>query len=268
MSYVWRNGVRIPGDSMPGTFPAGVQFFETFAYRQKTIECLDDHLARLGLGMKHQSLSLGPLASGDRRAWKDALDGLAVGDSILRLATGSGVEELGARSLMPSPSTFILRNLRTIRDTPEWLPRPKSAPWANSLAATVELRSLGATAGTEGVQLDAQGHVSEGTRSSLAWVVNGELCVPAESTGRLPGTALLQLITCSGLPVKSVAVPAPHQADAVLLLRSTLPGGGASVTEWQDVDGHVMWRAPKNSPAQMLLERLAAYRTQRSVSFA
>jgi hypothetical protein len=268
MSYVWRNGARIPGDVMPGTFPADVHFFETFAYRQKTIECLDDHLARLGLGMKHQSLSVGPLASGDRRAWKAALEGLGVGDSILRLATGKGVEELGARSLMPSPPTFVLRNLRTVRDEPEWLPRPKSAPWTNSLAATNELRSLGVAAGIEGVQMDAEGNISEGTRSSLAWVINGELCVPAESTRRLPGTALTQLMACCGLSVKSVAVSAPHQADAVLLLRSTLPGGGAPVTEWQDVDGHVIWQAPKNSIAQTLFARLAVYRTQRSVSLA
>jgi branched-subunit amino acid aminotransferase/4-amino-4-deoxychorismate lyase len=268
MSYVWRNGVRVPGDTLPGTFPAGAQFFETFAYRQKTIECLEDHLARLTLGMKHQSLPLGPLVSGDRRAWRAALEGLAAADSILRLSTGSGIEELGARSIMPSPPTFFLRNLRTVRDAPEWLPRPKSAPWANSLAATIELRSLGVTAGTEGVQLDAQGNVSEGTRSSLAWVINGELCVPAESTGRLPGTALSQLIACCGLPVKSVAVPAPRQAEAVLLLRSTLPGGGVPVTEWQDVDGQAIWQAATIAPASNLLERLAAYRTQRSVSFA
>lgn len=124
------------------------------------------------------------------------------------------------------------------------------------------------TAGTEGVQLDTQGNVSEGTRSSLAWVLNGELCVPAESTGRLPGTAQSQLTICAGLPVKPVATSPPRQAEAVLLLRSTLPGGGAAVTEWQDVDGHVIWQAPKNSLAQILLERLAAYRTQRSVSFA
>jgi branched-subunit amino acid aminotransferase/4-amino-4-deoxychorismate lyase len=116
--------------------------------------------------------------------------------------------------------------------------------------------------------LDAQGNVSEGTRSSLAWVTNGELCVPAETTGRLPGTALSQLIACCGLPVKSVAVSAPYQADAVLLLRSTLPGGGAPVTEWQDVDGHAIWQAATTALASKLLEQLTVYRTQRSVSFA
>ena len=268
MSFVWRNGERVPGDVLPGTFPADVQFFETFAYRQKTIECLDDHLARLALGMKHQQLPLGPLASGDQRAWRRALEGLGTGDAIVRLAAGKGVEELGARRLMPSPPTFILRNLRTVRDAPEWLPRPKSAPWTNSLAATTELRLLGASVGTEGVQFDVHGNVAEGTRSSLAWIIDGELCVPAESTGRLPGTAQAQFIACAGLPVKSVASATPRRAEAVFILRSTLPGGGAAVTEWQDIDGQILWQSAVSDLAKKLLERLAAYRAQRSVSFA
>ena len=132
----------------------------------------------------------------------------------------------------------------------------------------MELRSLGVPAETEGVQLDVRGNVSEGTRSSLAWVINGELCVPAESTGRLPGTAVSQLMASSGLSVKSVTVPAPRQAEAVLLLRSTLPKGGAPVTEWQDVDGQVIWQNASISLASKLLEQLAVYRAQRSVSFA
>lgn len=143
-------------------------------------------------------------------------------------------------------------------------PRPKSAPWANSLAASLELRSLGEGAGVEGVQFDARGHVSEASRSSLAWVDDGALCVPAASTGRLPGTALGQLLRCAGLPVREVAAGVPHRADAILVLRSTLPGGGAAVSRWDDASGRPLWSG--DPPPRGLLTALAAWRAQRCVS--
>lgn len=268
MSCVWREGKLVPGDATPGAFPPGARLFETLALREGRAACLDDHLARLRAGLRHLGLPPGPLARGDLAAWRAAVAALRTGDSILRLVVGDGFEELGARPLLPSPDVFALRTLRTARDAAEWTPRPKSAPWANSLAASVELRALGAPAGTEGAQLDALGHVSEGTRSSIAWVADGALCVPAPSTGRLPGTALAQLVACSGLPLREVAVAPPTRASAVLVLRSTLPGGGAPVDAWADIDGRVFWRAADLGPARALLARLAAHRAQRSVSLA
>ena len=232
------------------------------------MECLDDHLDRLRAGLRHLRLSAGPLASGDLAAWRAAIAALRPGDAILRLVVGEGLEELGARALLPAPAAFALRTLRTRRDAPEWLPRPKSAPWANSLAATVELRALGASADTEGVQLDEQGSVSEGTRSSIAWVVDGTLCVPAASTGRLPGTALAQLVACSGLPLREIASSPPVRTEAVLVLRSTLPGGGAPAVSWTDERGEVLWHADDLGVAHRLLARLAAQRAQRAVSLA
>ena len=268
MSRVWRNGQNVAGDATPGSFPEGARCFETIALREGRVACLDDHLARLRDGLAHLGLRPGPLASGDLDAWREALAGLGPGDSILRLVVGGEFEELGARPILVSPETFALRTLRTVRDAPEWLPRPKSAPWANSLDATVELRGLAVAPGTEGVQLDARGFVSECTRSSLAWVHDGALHVPDASTGRLPGTALAQLTVCAGLPVRSVSVPPPSEADAVVVLRSTLPGGGAAVTAWSDVDGREVWRARDLGAARRLLAPLAAWRAQRSVSLA
>ena len=268
MSQVWREGRVIPGDAAPGTFPAGARLFETVALRAGRAECLDDHLERLRAGLRHLRLAPGPLAAGDLAAWRAALAALRPGDSILRLVVGDGFEELGARALLPAPDTFALRTLRTARDDAEWLPRPKSAPWANSLAATVELRALGAAAGIEGVQLDERGHVSEGTRSSVAWVADGMLCVPAADTQRLPGTALAQLVACSGLPLRQVRAEPPTRAEAVLVLRSTLLGGGAPAASWADAEGRELWRAEDLAPARRLLARLAAHRAQRSVSLA
>lgn len=268
MSLVWREGELVPGDATPGAFPAGARLFETLALRGGRVECLDDHLERLRSGLRHLGLGPGPLASGRLAIWREALAALRPGDSILRLVVGAGFEELGARALLPSPEAFALRTLRTVRDSAEWTPRPKSAPWANSLAALAELRGLGSAAGTEGVQLDERGHVSEGTRSSVAWVVDGTLCVPSARTQRLPGTALAQLVACSGLPSTEVSAAPPTRAEAVLVLRSTLPGGGAPAMSWADADGQVLWRAADLAPARALLARLAAHRSQRAVSLA
>ena len=252
---------------MPGSFPAGAAFFETVALRAGVVECLDDHLARLRAGLERAGLAPGPLAVGDMSAWREALRLLGGQAGVLRLVVGSDFEELGLRALLPSPEVFRLRSLSTLRDAPEWFPRPKSAPWANSLAATVELRALGVGAGVEGVQFDARGFVSEGSRSSLAWVEGGVLHVPAESTGRLPGTALGQLIRCAGLPVREVASAVPVGAEVILVLRSTLQGGAAAVSHWDDVDGRPLWSGDP-AAARPLLGALAAWRAQRCISFA
>lgn len=268
MSFVWRNGRLVPGDANPGAFTQGARLFETIALREGRVECLEDHLARLRQGLAHLGLRPGSLAAGDLIAWRSAIAALGTCDGILRLVVGADFEELGLRSILPVPSIFTLRTLRTVRDEPEWLPRPKSAPWANSLAASVELRCLGVPAGTEGVQLDLRGHVSEGSRSSLAWISAGALCVPAATTSRLPGTALAQCMACVGMPVREVAEPPPHDAEAILLLRSTLPGGGAPVTAWADVDGRNFWQAANLDVARAPLARLAAWRAQRAVKLA
>ena len=268
MSQVWREGRLVPGDAMPGEFPAGARLFETLALRAGRAERLGDHLVRLRLGLARLGLAPGSLASGDLAVWRRASSALGARDAILRLVVGEGFEELGARALLPSPAEFRLRTLRTRRDEPEWHPRPKSAPWANSLAATRELRALGEGPGAEGVQLDARGFVSEGTRSSLAWIRDGVLRVPAASTGRLPGTALGQLVACAGLPVEEVESAPPDRAEVVLVLRSTLGGGGAPAVSWADVDGVDRWRSADLSLARGVLRHLADFRAQDAVSLA
>lgn len=268
MSQVWRDGSLLPGDASPGSFPEGAALFETIAVRQGRVECLDDHLARLGAALGRLGLPRGPLAAGDLGAWREAFAALGKPDAILRLVVGPGFEELGARPILPSPLNFRLRNLRTVRDAPEWLPRPKSAPWANSLRATRELRALDEPPGAEGVQLDARGFVSECSRSNLAWVRNGRLETPAASTGRLPGTALAQLVACADLPVVEVESPPPTDSNCVLVLRSTLPGGAARASHWVDADNRTLWTVYSGSVAERLLARLAAHRAQRTVSLA
>lgn len=268
MTKVWRNGCLVEGDNSPGTFPAGALLFETVAVRGGKISCLSDHLARLSKGLAHLKLPAGPLASGQLSAWRQGFVALGGADSILRLTVGASFEELSARPLLPTPDTFRLRSLRTVRDQPEWLPRPKSAPWLNSLAATHELRELGEPAGVEGLQFDQRRFVSEGTRSSIAWVQHQRLQVPAASTGRILGTALAQLIEISGLPVDEVEGQPTESTTAMVLLRATFPKGMVPVTHWFDADNTLRWKFTADPQLNSIRDRLAHHRAQNAVSLA
>jgi len=93
------------------------------------------------------------------------------------------------------------------------------------------------------------------------------LHVPAETTGRLPGTALGQLVRCAGLPVREVESAVPFRAESLLVLRSTLPGGAAAVSRWDDVEGRPLWSGDP-AAARPLLAALAAWRAQRCISLA
>jgi len=57
----------------------------------------------------------------------------------------------------------------------------------------------------------------------------------------------------------------PHRADAILVLRSTLPGGAAAVSRWDDASGRPLWSGDP-AAARPLLTALAAWRAQRCVS--
>ncbi len=268
MTQVWRNGSLSPGDANPGTFPAGALFFETVAVRNGKINCLSHHLDRLGKGLAHLKLTPGPLATGQLSAWRQGFAALGGNDGILRLTVGETFEELSWRPLLPTPSTFRLRTLRTVRDQPEWLPRPKSAPWLNSLAATQELRGLGEPAGVEGLQLDSRGWVSECTRSSMAWIDHQRLQVPAASTGRILGTALAQLMEIVGLPVDEVEALPSETTTAMVLLRSTFSDGIVPVTHWFNTDNTLRWKFTADPQLAAICARLAHYRAQKAVSLA
>lgn len=268
MNQVWRNGTLTSGDANPGTFPEGARLFETLAVRGGKINCLSDHLLRLGKGLAHLKLSAGPLASGQLSAWREGFIALGGNDGILRLTVGDSFEELSWRPLLPTPPTFRLRTLRTVRDQPEWLPRPKSAPWLNSLAATQELRDLGEPAGVEGLQLDNRGWVSECTRSSIAWIDHQRLQVPAASTGRIPGTTLFQLMEIVGLPIDEVEALPSETTTAMVLLRATFPLGSVPVTHWFNADNTLRWQFNADPQLATICARLAHYRAQKAVSLA
>jgi len=282
----WRNGdyVNVPDGADVATVQPGPCLFETFALRGGRAEGMADHLARLALacprlGLDPRRLHLG--ASADPQAWGPILRKLlakaALTDAIIRLIVaarpdGSATEWLNVRALPETPESIDLFELRTRRDAPEWLPRPKSGPWRNSSEAWKELRALADRPDAEGVQLDARGCVSEATRSSLAWWDGERWCFPAVSTGRLPGTASAQfrgVVAQAGRTCVDVETSFPMAARSVVVLRSTFQGGGVLARSFRGLTSGPGWSpAQDQAEAQARLSDLAEWRAQRSVSLA
>ena len=276
--------MEVPDGADVATLEPGPSLFETFALRDGRVACLADHLTRLStacprLGLDARRLHLG--AGANREAWSPILHKLlgAAGltDAIVRLLVAARPDALArewltVRPLPPTPSSIDLFALQTRRDAPEWLPRPKSGPWRNSAAAWRELKAIADRTDAEGVQLDAAGHVSEGTRSSLAWWDGARWCFPAVATGRLPGTASAQfrsVVAQAGRPCLDVAEPFPVHARSIVVLRSTFLGGAVLARSHRSVSGEPLWSpAPEQAEASARLADLAAWRAQRSVSLA
>jgi len=276
--------VEVPDGAGVATLEPGVSLFETFALRDGQVACLGDHLARLAmacprLGLDPQRLQLGARPSS--QAWSPILQKLraAAGltDAIVRLVVAARPDALArewvtVRPLPPTPPAMDLFALRTLRDAPEWLPRPKSGPWRNSAEAWRELQALADRPDAEGVQYAADGSVCECTRSSLAWWDGARWCFPALSTGRLPGTAAAQfrsIAAQAGRACVDVAEAFPLHARSLVVLRSTFAGGAVLARSYRSPAGDVLWGpAVDQAEATARLADLAAWRAQRSVSLA
>jgi branched-subunit amino acid aminotransferase/4-amino-4-deoxychorismate lyase len=280
----WRDGdwLNVPDAATVEQLAPGPSLFETFALRAGRVVALADHLARLAQGCARFGLDPARLRLGaapDPALWSPIVRKLLaraeLTDAIFRLivipdGVGGAVEWLTVRPLPATPPSLSLRLLRTVRDEPEWLPRPKSGPWRNSAAALRELAAVADTNDTEGLQCDARGHLSEGPRSSLAWLESGRWYCPAAATGRLPGTAAAHfraVLVAAGREVGEVAAPLPMQATAWIVLRSTFVDGGVPAHEVRGVDGGLLWQPPASAPeAHAMLAALAAARAQRCMN--
>jgi len=280
----WCSGdyLNVPDGADVATLQPGSCLFETFALRGGQVACPADHLARLALacprlGLDPRRLHLGAAPSAE--AWSPILRKLLaqanLTDAIVRLIVAARPDALArewvsVRPLPPTPSEMDLFALQTSRDAPEWLPRPKSGPWRNSATAWRELKTIADRGDAEGVQLDAAGHVSEATRSSLAWWDGQRWCFPAISTGRLAGTAAAQfrsIAAQAGRTCVDVAVPFPLDARSVVVLRSTFTAGAVLARSYQSPAGEVRWSpSADQDEALARLADLAAWRAQRSVS--
>ena len=282
----WRNGeyILVPDGAEVSQIHDGPSLFETFALRAGRVECLADHWQRLALGCPRLGVNAEKLILGqstDPKKWSPVLQKLLADaqltDAIVRIivvprSDGLSTEWVTVRPLPPAVPSVDLYLLKTTRDKPEWLPRPKSGPWKNSSAALKELKALTSRHDVEGIQVDTNGNISECTRSAIAWWDGDKWSLPASSTGCLPSTTANQfrgVLTQAKISFHDVTAPFPKEARSILILRSTLDGGACRVNAVLSNDGQTVWRAsPDQSHAEVQMAAFSNWRSQRSKNLA
>ncbi|MGU3473781.1 aminotransferase class IV [Paenibacillus sp. D51F] len=206
-------------------FLYGMGLFETFRTYGGEPYLLERHLQRLEDGCMRLQISYRPEPAAIRRLVRELMAAAAIdGDAYVRMTVSAGDEGLGlpagpytspseivmVKHLPPSsPDLYVrgreLRLLRTTRNTPELGIRMKSLHYMNSIVAKQELMASGASPGSEGLMLTADGWLAEGIVSNLFFVSGGIVRTPSLETGILPGITrgrVMELAREAGMPVE------------------------------------------------------------------
>jgi len=279
----WTNQkfITVPDQATVSQITPDFCFFETFALRGGRVDSPEFHEARMMSGLDHLSLDKSNLHlnfSDKIHHWQPVLKNLLssekLTDVIVRWMVvpsndGSLMEWVTVRPLPATPASVDLFLLKTVRDTAEWLPRPKTGPWKNSQAALDELKNLSQGLDFEGVQFDSHGNISDCTRSALAWWDGSEWFTPSQETQCLYSVSL-QTFQNSLRDKKSIK-PAnqsfPRNAQSLIVLRSTFEGGAVRVGKVFNSERELIWTAsPNQDEAISALTHLKEFRLQRSVS--
>lgn len=221
-------------------FLYGDGLYETMAVYRGQAFMLNAHLDRLMAGAAVIGLDL------DRSPLVDAVQATVranvLRDGYLRLTVTAGVGSsrldregstptvvVAARHGRPYPEGTYRRGMKVItsgirRNPSSPLVRIKSLNFLENVLARREARSAGAD---EGLMLNLQGKLAEGTVSNLFLVKGDMLATPDEGSGLLPGITrglVLRLAREQGLPVeeKEVAVADLMDAEEAFLTNSLM----------------------------------------------
>ncbi|TAK10262.1 MAG: branched-chain amino acid aminotransferase [Candidatus Manganitrophaceae bacterium] len=184
-------------------FLYGDGLFETLRAYDGVIFRLRRHLERLAQSARRLELSLPPLPELETILY-DTLNRNALRDALLRLTLTRGEGETGldpalcakptlvvtARPFTGYPPGDYLKGISAAivqvrRCAPATLdPAMKSTSFLNNIIAKLEAKKQGAF---EGLFLNMEGYLCEGTISNLFWVRGGKLETPSPEAGLLEG---------------------------------------------------------------------------------
>ena len=207
-------------------FLYGDGIYETLRAYQGKIFLLSKHLSRLKQSAEAISLSLPlPLEKiGD--ALKESLTVNKLSEAYLRIQISRGPGEIGLDpALCPAPTMVIAAKpfkdyprehyekgvavsvVNTRRNHPQALsPAVKSTNFLNNILAKIESLKAGAY---EGIMLNWEGLVAEGTISNIFIVKKGVLMTPGLESGILEGVTrdlVIHLAHKAGIPVEESAI--------------------------------------------------------------
>lgn len=113
--------------------------------------------------------------------------------------------------------------LNTVRNSPELLSqhRAKSLHYMNSIAAKLELNErTDVPPGTEGIQLNKEGYVTEGIVSNIFIVRDGIILTPPLEAGILPGITRAHVMQLAAVEQRWLTVSDLHEADELFVTNS------------------------------------------------
>jgi len=236
---VYLNGKFVPKeDAKVSVFDHGFLYgdgiYETMRAYQGTIFLLDKHLARLKRSADLISLKLPLALDKTGETLRESLRVNKLREAYVRLHLSRGPGEIGLDpSLCPEPTMVITTKqfkdypvahyergvsvaiVKTRRNHPLALdPSIKATNFLNNILAKIESIQAGAY---EGIMLNWEGLVAEGTISNIFHVKSGVLHTPHLETGILDGVTrglALDLARQAHVPLRETAVRPQELMDA------------------------------------------------------
>lgn len=248
-------------------FLYGMGLFETFRTYGGKPWLLERHARRLAEGCRALGILYAPNLERMAEAVAALLSANCLTDAYVRWSVSAGAGEVGlpagdyerpreivyAKPLAADdPRTRAAKRLRLLRlrrSGPEGEVRLKSFHYMNNILAKRELLSGGAAAGTEGLFLNAGGHVVEGLVSNIFWTRDGTLFTPSPEAGPLPGITagfVRELASLRGMRTEEGLYGPEHLAGADEIFVTNSIQEIVPVTVLEDPDGNALraWKEP------------------------
>jgi branched-chain amino acid aminotransferase len=225
-------------------FLYGDGVFETLRVYQGRIFKAKEHVSRLFQSAQAISLTIPATAEDIQKIFFQTLEANRLRDARVRITVSRGPDEMGlepkalssptivviAKAFSGYPETFYEKGVDVAivktRKTPTVSldPRIKSLNYLNPLLAKMESQKMEVF---EGILLNQEGHLCEGTVSNLFLVKQGHLWTPAPSCGILEGITrqtILELAQKAGIPVweKNLRPDEILGADECFLTNTTM----------------------------------------------
>lgn len=275
---VYINGELIPKkDAKVSVFDHGFLYgdglFETMRAYQKKIFRLEQHLQRLFLSLEYLKFPIPFNFDSLKEAIYKTIEANQLEDAYIRLNVTRG-----EGATVPDPKTCKTPNLIII--TREYVPyspalyqkgyrgkvvrvRPspytpsvtmKTLNFLNNIIAKMEAKESGFN---EGIMINTEGFVAEGTVSTIFMLKGDLLSTPAKEVGLLPGItrrAILEIAEARELKTKErkITISELLEADEAFLTNSLI-----EIMPLVDVDGHPIG---KSIPGPLTLGLMSSYK--------
>lgn len=207
-------------------FLYGDGVFETLRIYQGHIFKRSEHLQRLFNSANQIGLTIPKDPDNIGLTLNDAIRKNKIKNGILRITCTRGQGAIGLDPSLSTRPTFLIMAfplthrprptyekglslvvVKTVRNISEAIPNNiKSSNFLNNILAKIEAKERGAD---EGLMLNHQGYLTEGTSSNLFYVQRGILCTPSRKSGILEGITrgcVIEISKTNGIKVKETLV--------------------------------------------------------------